>query len=350
MRESLIALLNRLLVTHSPVGDEGEMEDLARELLEPVCDEVSTDPNGNVIGKIAGHRGDDALLLMAHKDEIATIVRKIDPDGKVWLDPLGGCLPWVYGEGPFDLLGDEVVTGILSVGSRHSSHLSGTVNEARTKALTWEMCYIDCLMSPEELAARGVRIGSRGCVGRCRKTPLYKGDVVGGYSLDDKAGVAVLVEVGRQLRALGERPAVDLYLAVTGSEETGCVGGAYVGRTLPASTQIAVEIAPVAPEYPIEMSAAPVVLYKDATLQYHKGLSDRLADICDAACGSHQRMLVRSFGSDASAVAKYGFAGRAACIAFPTQNTHGYELGHLGAMENCVKVLCQYALEGDAVA
>lgn len=350
MRESLTGLLDRLLVTHSPVGDEGEMENLARDLLAPVCDEVFTDPTGNVIGKIAGRRCDDALLLMAHKDEISTIVRNIEADGKVWLDSLGGCIPWVYGEGPFDLLGDEVVTGILSVGSRHSSHLSGTVNEARTKALTWEMCYIDCLMTRDQLTARGVRIGSRGCVARCRKTPLYIGDVVGGYSIDDKAGVAILVEVARQLRGLGQKPAVDLYLAVTGSEETGCVGGAYAGRTLPASTQIAVEIAPVAPEYPIEMSAAPVLLYKDATLQYHKGLSDRLAGICDAACGGHQRMLVRSFGSDASAVAKYGFAGRAACIAFPTQNTHGYELAHLGAMENCVLALVQYATEGDAVA
>ena len=48
---------------------------------------------------------------------------------------------------------------------------------------------------------------------------------------------------------------------------------------------------------------------------------------------------MRSFGSDAAVAKRGGMVGRAACIGFPTQNTHGYEMGHLGAMENCVAVL-----------
>jgi putative aminopeptidase FrvX len=33
---------------------------------------------------------------------------------------------------------------------------------------------------------------------------------------------------------------------------------------------------------------------------------------------------------------------RAACLAFPTQNTHGYEIAHLGAIDNCLKILESY--------
>jgi putative aminopeptidase FrvX len=346
MQELLRDLLGRLLVTHAPTGDEAEMERLSRELLTGYCDEVWVDPNDNVIGKIKGHSSADGVLLMAHKDEISTIVRKIDEDGKIWMDPLGGCVPWVYGEGPFDLLGKEIVTGVLSVGSRHSSHLSPKVSDAKQKALNWELCHIHCKLNRAQLAEKGVLIGVRGCVARSRKQPFYLGDCVGGYGLDDKAGVAILILVAELLRSSGRRPALDLYLAVTSAEETGCGGGAYVSRTIPASTQIAIEIAPVAEEYPVALSPDPVILYKDVTMQYHKGLADQLAQTADEVCGGHQRMLVRSFGSDASSAARYGLAGRAGCIGFPTENTHGFEVGHLGAMENCARVLAKLVSGG----
>lgn len=346
MRDTLCQLLDRLLVTHSPSGQEEEMADLCRELLADCCDEVHTDPNGNVIGKIAGRSSDDGLLLMAHKDEISTIIRKIDDDGKMWLEPLGGCVPWVYGEGPFDVLGDEVITGILSVGSRHSSHLSTTIADAKSKALTWEMCYLDCKLTAEELAARGVRVGSRACVARSRKTPTYIGECVAAYGLDDKAAVAVLLLVGRLVRERDEPPSRDLYLAVTGAEEVGITGGAYVARRAPAGTQIAVEVAPVAPEYPIKSAPEPVIFYKDAMSVYHKGLADELAELADEVCGGHQRLIARNFGSDAGVVSKYGYSARAGCVGFATENTHGCEIGHLGGIENCARLLAECAARG----
>lgn len=343
MRDTLDELLDQLLLTHSPTGDEAEMEALCRELLAPRCDETWTDPNGNIIGKIAGESDDDGLLLMAHKDEIGAIIRTIDEDGKIWLEPLGGCVPWVYGEGPFDVLGDEVVTGILSVGSRHSSHLSPKIAEAKQKALNWELCFVDCKLTRDELADRGIRIGSRACVARQRKGPMRIGECVAGYALDDKAGVAILMLVADILRDLGKRPKLDLYLAITGAEEVGILGGAYVARTVPATTHIAVEIAPIAPEYPTEMSPQPVIFYKDAVFIYHKGLADELAAVADDTCGGHQRLIVRSFGSDASTAYKYGYAGRAGCIGFPTENTHGFEIGHPEGMINCARLLAEFA-------
>lgn len=346
MQDKLKQLLDKLLLTHSPSGEEGEMEELCGALLEERCKQVWADPNGNIIGKIPGKSSDDALLLMAHKDEIGTIIRRIDEDGKIWLEALGGCVPWRYGEGPFDVIGDEIVTGILSVGSGHSSHLSARIAEAKTKALSWEMCYVDCKLDKEQLAQRGIRVGSRACVARSRKTPLYIGDCIASYGLDDKAGVAILMLTAEIIKKSRRKPARDLYLAITGAEETGTMGGAYVGRTIPASTQIAVEIAPIASEYPTTMAAAPVIFYKDATFIYHKGLADELAALSDEVCGGHQRIIVRSFGSDASTVATHGYAGRAGCVGFATENTHGFEISHLGAMENCARLLAKFAQRG----
>jgi len=348
MRNELIALLNQLLITHSPSGDEKEMEDLVERLLQDCCDEVWRDPHDDIIGKIAGHSSDDATLILAHKDEIGAIVHRIEDDGRLRLEPLGGCLPWAYGEGPWDVLGDEIITGILSVGSKHSTGDSPLIQAAKTAALSWEMCTLDCKMTKEELLAKGVNVGTRACVARSRKTPLYLGEFVGGYALDDKAAIAIMLLAAKAIYTGEKRPQHDLYFAATSSEETGISGGSYVAAHIPASEAIALEIAPVAPEYPIDMSDSPVVFYKDATFIYHKGLADRLCALGDGIGVPCQRILARSFGSDVSSAVKYGHVGRAACIGFPTDNTHGYENARLGAMENCAKLLTAHLLRESA--
>ena len=52
-----------------------------------------------------------------------------------------------------------------------------------------------------------------------------------------------------------------------------------------------------------------------------------------------QLTTLSGFGSDASIAMKFGHVPRAACLAFPTQNTHGYEIAHLGAIANCIGLL-----------
>jgi putative aminopeptidase FrvX len=63
---------------------------------------------------------------------------------------------------------------------------------------------------------------------------------------------------------------------------------------------------------------------------------------------SVQLATLSGFGSDASIAMKFGHVARGACLAFPTQNTHGYEIAHLGAIANCIdllQVFCETAFE-----
>lgn len=343
-------LLDSILVTHAPCGREAETEEWVLSHFSRLCDEVHRDPHDNIVGKIEGQSSQDGILILAHKDEIATMVRNIDADGKLWLEPLGGTVPWRYGEGPYDILGQEWITGILSVGSTHSSHRSARVYRAKTeKPLDWEMCYVDCKLNAEELAAKGVRVGSLGCISRLRKTPVYLQDrFVAGYGLDDKAGLVSLVLALEELHDSPRKPLVDVYVAATSSEEVGVSGGAYVTRTLTAehtiNTVIAVDVAPVVEEYPTQLDERPVILMKDAGFIYHPGLAQELLDTCDRLKLGHQETTVRSYGSDTSTAAKYGLVGRWACVGIPTENTHGYEVAPLGAIENVGKLLGGFAL------
>jgi len=343
MKAELIRLLDRLLVTHSPTGDEREMDQACLEELGGICTRVWQDEAGNVIGLLEGETEEPPVRLMAHKDEIGGLVARIDEDGKMRLEPLGGALAWIYGEGPLDVLGDEVTTGVLGVGSMHVSELSADIQAAKVnRPLSWDVCRLDCKLNRQQLAKKGITVGTRVCISRARKVPLYPGDYVAGYGLDDKAAVAVLLVAAKMLREVGKRPRCDTYLCLTSAEETGIAGGPFAARTLPGDVAIAVEVAPVAPEYPVEPGPNPVIIYKDGQGVYDKGLSDELCAIAGELGLEPQRVAVRGFGSDASTIYKYGLAGRVAALAFPTENTHGCEIAHLGSLLNCAQVLAAY--------
>ena len=169
---------------------------------------------------------------------------------------------------------------------------------------------------------------------------LLPNDHLAGYALDDKAAVAVLVLLAQIL--VESPPRHDLCLAFTAAEEGGVSGGSYLSRHLDPHDLIAVEVAPVADEYPITMGPTPVLLFKDAIYHYSTPLTHELLDAGQRLGMECQTAVVRSFGSDASISSKAGFVGRAGCLCFPTENTHGYEVTSLQALENCVVLLAEH--------
>lgn len=342
MREKLGELLERVLITHSPAGVEDEMNRIVLDYLVGCAAKVQHDAHDNIYVKFDGREPGPSTLVSAHKDENSLIVRKIDPDGRLWVEPIGGIRPVKYGEGPFDLITEYgIIPGILHMGSTHSSALSSRINDIKTKLCTWEMVYIHTKMTGEELANAGAAVGDRVLVGRTRKTPMYlRDEYVAGYALDDKAAVAVLLLVASELAQ--RAPRHDVYVAITSAEEGGVSGGQFIARTLQPDNMIAVEVGPVAEEYPVEMDQRPIVLFKDGSYHYDPVLSRELIAAGKRRGIDTQRAVIRSFGSDSSFAAKEGFVGRAGCVCFPTENTHGYEVTSLGALENCIKLLVEH--------
>jgi putative aminopeptidase FrvX len=343
MRAELVSFLDALLPTHSPGGIEGEIDAIIRERLAAAPGTTEIDEYGNILHTIPGRSGGQLTVVAAHKDELFAVVRRIDPDGKIWLENVNTPRSMLkYGEGPFDLLtASGVIEGVLSIGSAHTSDLSPRVFKAKNELLTWDMVYLDCKLDAKALAARGAGIGDRALVGRRRKAPLYlAGEYVGGYALDDKAGVAALLLLAGLLAK--RPPARDVCLAFSSSEEAGASGAAFLSGRLRPSLLVAIEIAPVAEEYPIRMTADPVVIHKDGVFCYNLEAS-RALERAGAARGlSCQQAVLRGFGSDASIGLKAGLVPRAACIGFATENTHGYEVAPLAAIENCAVVLEEF--------
>lgn len=324
---------------HSPSGAETEINRFLLDWFAAAGVEHWQDEADNVIVRIPGRSCDRALAITAHKDEIGALVKTIQPYGRLSVRRLGGAFPWVYGEGVVDILGDhQTLSGVLCFGSRHVSHESPQQSQQEGKAVTWEQAWVETKVSDAVLLAAGVRPGTRVVVGKHRKRPFRLGDHIASYTLDNKASLAILMTLAVQL----QDPAVDIYLVASAKEEVGAVGALYFSQRQRLNGLIALEICPLSSEYPIQDGENPVLLSQDGYGLYDDELNAALRRAAVKAQVTLQEAAITGFGSDASIAMKFGHVPKAACLAFPTQNTHGYEIAHLGAIAHCITVLEQY--------
>src|ERR1700734_2251067 len=113
--DSTESLLQELLWTYGPCGQEDAVRTVCARELEPLVDDMWTDGAGNLIGNVGAtggpadgtrdhrHRStakaDAATLVMAHLDELSMLVKRIKPDGSLHLTQLGIMYPGNFGLG-----------------------------------------------------------------------------------------------------------------------------------------------------------------------------------------------------------------------------------------------------------
>src|SRR5688500_3378919 len=236
--DRLFELLAQLLPAHSPGGDEGELDRILLPYFRDCCRGVRQDAAENLTGVVRGTGERRPIIVAAHKDELGMIVKRLEPDGGLRVEPLGGIPPWKYGEGPVDILAPGgPVPGIMSVGSLHTTEETPLVEQARRQPLTWRMVRIFACRTRAELEALGIGAGTRVVVARERKGPVRVGDCVCGFGLDDKAALAVMLDVMQEL-AGGPPPPQDVYFVATSTEEQMGCGGTFAADELPPDTML----------------------------------------------------------------------------------------------------------------
>ncbi|MEL7144195.1 MAG: M42 family peptidase [Cyanobacteria bacterium J06629_19] len=327
---------------HSPSGMECEVNDYLLQRLAALGVEHWQDPADNIVIRIPGvQKGDaearkGAIAITAHKDEIGGIVKRVEASGRLSVRALGGAYPWVYGEGIVDLLGDRAtISGVLSFGSRHVSHESPQKVQQEGKAVDWADAWVETKLSNDELTQAGIRPGTRMVVGKHRKRPFRLGEHIASYTLDNKASLAILLAIAETVK----QPPVDVYLVASAKEEVGAIGALYFTQRQKFDQLIALEICPLSPEYPLEDGPQPALFSQDSYGLYDEGLNREIITAAENADIPLQLAAISGFGSDASIAMKFGHVARGACLAFPTENTHGYEIAHLTAIRNCYRVL-----------
>ena len=346
------AMLERLLKARGPSGDEKEVREVCREMLDPVCDELWKDAAGNLVGVLRaagdganGEGSSGPIQLVAHMDEIAMIVKRVEPDGSLTVTNLGGDRPMSFGQCAVDILADSgPINGVLSLGSLHRTNKDQAMAEIRERGMDWELVFVITGRSREELDELGVHPGTRVVISTVERHVVEVGDLLGAHFMDDRALVLAGIITMRRLRENRERMTRDVYLVCATKEETTNAGAKYAARCLPGDQMIALEVGPVASEYDTQLTEAPILAYGDEKGHYTPELIDALRDAARAEGVRPQLALLVEFASDASATIAAGWRPQTAVMCIPTQNTHGFEVIHRRSIPVFARVLSRYLL------
>ncbi len=191
----------------------------------------STDRLGNLACTIAGDPDRPSVMVFTHMDQLGFVVRKIEDNGMIRLERLGGV--------PERALAAQAVVlctaqGDLPAVIANKSHHATTPDE-KYKVLPYADLYVDGGFATKAQArAAGVNIGTP-VTYLPRAITLANGRIAG-TSIDDRAGCAALLKLA-EARARSTAPAPTVHFVWSVQEEYNLRG------VLPAATACAPDIA-----------------------------------------------------------------------------------------------------------
>ncbi len=235
-----------------PCGFEHEVARYIVSRAEGWADEVRVDGLGNVFVVKRGKNPGPRLIVSAHMDEIGFIVKKIEPNGLIRFEKLGGHDDRILLSQKVRILTEE--GPLLGVIGTISAHMAKYDNVQKVRKHS-EM-YIDVGAESKEAAETlGIRVGDP--ISWATEVERLGSNRLVGKAFDDRAGCAVL------LKALEETDFTQVYGEVCGvfsvQEEVGLRGAKVAGQQYGADVALAIDTTP-ASDTPEEMMDQTLVL------------------------------------------------------------------------------------------
>ncbi len=209
--------LNALIACPSPSGDEAAIQNVWMNELKPYAHRIETDLSGNAYA-ILHPEAEFKVLLAAHCDEIAFMVKHIDDKGFVSVTQAGGISPQLALGARVKVLGAQTLKGIVAVPAEHKG---GAKDEIKIEDLV-----IDLGANTKEDFVGKIAIGDY--VVYDVDHDYLLNDKLSARGLDNRSGVFIIGEVIKALSK--ENLKVGVYAVSTVNEET-TMGGAYFAAT-----------------------------------------------------------------------------------------------------------------------
>jgi endoglucanase len=265
------------------------------------------------------------VALAAHTDEVGFRIRRIEQDGFLRFEKVGGTDNRV-------LLGQRVWVGqdegrMLGVLGTKSAHLLSDTD--RTSVPQHTEMYIDIgARSADEARDMGVEIGTpAGYVGELRELGRGSGRYTA-HALDDRVGCAVLLAVLESVRA--DPPPVTVVACFTVQEEVGLRGAQAVTQGLRFDLGIAVDTTATddTPDIGsgtrshLAIGAGPGIKVLDMSLLAHPAVLRGLRAAARNAGIEVQDEILMRIGTDAGALQFGGSGVPAGTLSVGTRYTH----------------------------
>lgn len=224
MKDRIKRDLMDLMLLPGLSGHEDRVRRALRNCLDAHGINSTSDPLGNLCAYFPGEG--PSIMLFTHMDQLGFIVRRIEADGTIRLERLGGV--------PERALAAQDVLICVGEGRdvpaviTNKSHHATTPTEKYQVVPYAELTVDTGFNTAAEVESAGIRIGT--AVVYAPQAAELSNDRIVGTSVDDRAGCAVLLEVARLLAKRTSGPPV--HLAFTVLEEFNLRGAQPLARQL----------------------------------------------------------------------------------------------------------------------
>ncbi|MFD2443090.1 M42 family metallopeptidase [Bacillus sp. CGMCC 1.16607] len=343
----MIELLRTLTSLSGPCGYEHSVSYYLKEYLSEKVDEVKIDSVGNVIAYKKGNKAGPTVLLTAHMDEVGFIVKKIEANGLIRFEKLGGHDDRILLAQPVKVMGaNGEIPGMIGTISAHYAKFDDPAKVRKHSQL-----YIDIgVSSKEEVLELGIEIGTPVTWGsEFQVIGLENKQRVRAKSLDDRAGCAVLVQVIEELQHVSF--AGELIFLFSVQEEVGLRGAKTAAEHLDADAAIAIDTTAVS-DTPEEMMDQTLALGNgtgikviDFSLIVHKTMKDLLVRLAKEKNIPFQLEVFPGIGTDGGAVNYANKGIPTGVLSIPSRYAHSpVELVDLGDIEATKELVKEFIL------
>jgi putative aminopeptidase FrvX len=300
MLEDTIKMLKEITKAQGIPGNEKEPREIMKKYAAGYVDTFETDNLGSLIAKKTGNSVGPKIMLAAHLDEVGFIITRIDEQGFIFFQTLGGWWSHV-------LLGQTVV--ITTRKGRKIKGIVGTTpHHAHDKKNVVELqdLYIDIgVANKKEVVDVGIRLGDM-VSPHFELATMVNEDYIMAKSWDDRVGCAVIIEVLRHLKY--EEHHNTVYAVGTIQEEVGNRGAKTSAHKIKPDMAFVIDVAnakdtPGASKNKTrELGKGPLVVYYDKTMIAHKGLINFVIDIAEKYDIPYQMDAFNGGGTDGGSI------------------------------------------------
>ena len=321
------SLVKKLVEISGPSGYESNVRRVIEKELNRYVDDLRVDNLGNLIAR-KGKKDERSsrIMLAAHMDEIGLMVTHVDEDGFARFTKIGAVYPRNTAGGRVRFLNGTA--GIIGM-EPHSNTSS---------VPAFEKMFIDFGVDSADDCP--VEIGD---VAIFDRDFLDLGDRLVAKALDDRVGVAVLIETLKKL----EKPANEVYAVFTVQEEVGARGAGRAAFGIDPDFAIAIDVTiggdtPQDKETQVSMVKGPAIHIKDIGTLADPRVTDWIRQGAISAKLPYQTSILTRGYTDTYSIQTSRAGVPTSGISIPCRYVHTpSEMVDVKDLENAVKLLLE---------
>ncbi len=332
MKEINTSLLEKLLVTFGPSGNEDKIREVIKKEIKGFADEIREDALGNLIAikKGAGKK----IMVASHMDEIGVMINSIDENGFLRFTNIGGV-------NPFTSLYQRVKFEDGTIGTIGMEKLD------EIKDLKINKMFIDVGLPSKDEVVKKINVGD---VAAFSSPFVYQNEKVMSKTLDDRLGCYVAIETLKQLNNCPN----EVYFVFTVQEEVGLRGAKTAAYGINPDMGIAIDVTltgdtPKAATMEVGLGKGVAIKVKDNSVISHPKVKNLMVETAIENDIPYQLEILDGGGTDSGAIHLTRAGVPSGVISIPCRYVHSpSEMAAVSDVLNAIKLLVK-VLENDEI-